>query len=294
MKKLRSEFSSRQFMLSEDFELFYYSDLHFQSVGRHSHDYTEVYLFVEGQVEMDLDGSPHQLRPGDVIVVPPGTGHQARILSGDLPYRRFVFWLSPAFCTLLRAESPDYLYLFDLAERKRDYIHHLDLLSCNNLRGKLLGLLEELNTDRYGRDTQIGIDVRDLILSLNRSIYQQRHQRTKKETLSSYQAITEYIASHLEEDLSLDALSRQFFLSKYYIAHLISERTGLSVHQYITKKRLAAVCEAMRAGETIGESCAQYGFQNYASFYRAFRKEYGASPSDYLRETLYSPEGQDG
>lgn len=292
MKQLRSEFNSRQYMLSEDFELFYYSDLHFQSVGRHSHPYTEVYLFVEGQVAMELDGKSHVLRTGDVIIVPPGTGHQARIRSGEQPYRRFVFWLSQSFCRQLREESPDYLYLFDLAENSRRYVYHLDRISYSTLRGKLFSLLEELNTDRFGRDIQIGVSARDLVLALNRSVYQQQRQGAKKETLSSYQAITEYIAGHLDEDLSLDALSREFFLSKYYIAHLFSERTGLSLHQYITRKRLDAICQAMRAGEAIADSSARFGFQNYASFYRAFRKEYGASPSDYLRENLYRPEGE--
>ena len=51
-KDLRAVFTTRQYMISEDFEIFYYSDLHFSSVGLHSHPYTEVYLFCEGAVEM--------------------------------------------------------------------------------------------------------------------------------------------------------------------------------------------------------------------------------------------------
>ena len=67
-KKLRSEFNSRQYMLARDFEVFYYSDLHFSSVGRHSHDYTEVYLFCEGEVDMEIAGVRRALRPGDVLL----------------------------------------------------------------------------------------------------------------------------------------------------------------------------------------------------------------------------------
>ena len=43
--KRRSTFNSRQYMLSEDFEVFYYSDIGFKSVGSHSHDYYEIYFF---------------------------------------------------------------------------------------------------------------------------------------------------------------------------------------------------------------------------------------------------------
>ena len=33
MKKIRSDFNSRQYMLAEDFELYYYSDLNLQNIG---------------------------------------------------------------------------------------------------------------------------------------------------------------------------------------------------------------------------------------------------------------------
>lgn len=286
-KKLRSEFNSRQYMLSQDFEVYYYSDLHFSSVGKHSHAYTEVYLFCEGDVDMEVRGRCRPLKPGDVLVLPPGTEHRAIVRSGETPYRRFVFWLSEGFCETLRAESADYLLLFDRARERREYVHAMDTLEFNSLRGKLFAILEELHTDHFGRDTQIALDVRELLLTLSRTVWQRTNPRAKKETVSSLRAITDYISEHLDGDLSLDALSRELFLSKFYIAHLIRENTGLSLHQYVMKKRLGACADAMRGGESIGESCARLGFLNYSSFYRAFVKEYGLSPSAYLRERAF-------
>lgn len=285
-KRLRSEFNSRQYMLSRDFEVFYYSDLHFQSVGRHSHTYTEVYLFCEGEVDMEIGGRTYPLRPGDVLVLPPHREHRAVICGGDTPYRRFVFWLSEDYCERLRAESPDYLMLFDRVRQTGDYVCHLETMEFNTLRSKLFLLLEELHTDNFGRDTQIGICVRDLLLMLNRIAWYQKNPRARKKTRSSYQVITEYIAGHLDGDLSLDALSRELYMNKYYIAHLVQENTGLSLHQYITKKRLAACCEAMQGGESIGSCCSQFGFMNYSSFYRAFVNEYGTSPTAYIQERM--------
>lgn len=287
-KKLRSEFNSRQYMLSKDFELYYYSDLHFSSVGSHSHPYTEVYLFCEGRVDMEIEGRRHPLRPGDVLVLPPGAGHRALVRSGESPYRRFVFWLSEDFCETLRAESPNYLYLFDRARGKKEYVYPMDALEFNSLRSKLFAILEELHTNRFGRDTQIGLGLRDLLLELNRSVWQREHARAKKESLSSFQVVTDYIAGHLDADLSLDALSRELYLNKFYLSHLIQENSGLSLHRYITKKRLAACLDAMQGGERIGETSGRFGFQNYSSFYRAFLKEYKCSPSVYLRERLSS------
>ena len=202
MKKIRSDFNSRQYMLAEDFELYYYSDLNLQHVGNHSHAYYEVYLFSAGSVDMVIDNVKHSLHPGDMIIVPPQTLHRAVIRKGEVPYQRFVFWLSVAYCARLKRESPDYLYLFSHAEKEKEYIYHLNLLEFNSTRSKLFSLLEELHTDRFGRDTQIDLSVRDLILMLNRTIYQKKYPATKKEKLSSYQTITDYITNHLEEDLS--------------------------------------------------------------------------------------------
>ena len=42
----------------------------------------------------------------------------------------------------------------------------------------------------------------------------------------------------------------------------------------------------MQSGKRISEICSQFGFQNYSSFYRAFRKEYGCSPGTWLEEHL--------
>ena len=190
-KKLRSEFNSRQYMLARDFEIYYYSDLHFSSVGRHSHDYTEVYLFCEGRVDMEIEGKSHRLRPGDVLVLPPGTQHRAAVRGGEVPYRRFVFWLSRDFCEALRAESQDYLFLFDFAREKRDYVYPTDPLEFNSLRGRLFELLEELHTDRFGRDAQIGLLVRGLLLSLSRTVCQRVSRSAKQEKRAGYQLITD-------------------------------------------------------------------------------------------------------
>ena len=62
MKKIRSDFNSRQYMLAEDFELYYYSDLNLQNIGNHSHAYYEVYLFSDGCVDMVIEGVKHSLR----------------------------------------------------------------------------------------------------------------------------------------------------------------------------------------------------------------------------------------
>lgn len=281
-KRRSSQFNTRQYMLSEQYEVYYYSDTHFRSVGSHSHDYYELYFFEEGAVTMVIDEKPYPLRPGDVIVIPPGMDHRAILSDSEKPYRRFVFWQSKALVEALVRRSADYGYLLRRAQDRGRYVYHFDPPTFNAIRTRLFTLLDETHADRFGKQTAIDLSISELLLFLSRTVHEQEQRRNRKEQQSRYQAITDYVDQHLDEPLSLDALARRFYLSKYYLVHLFRENTGLSVHQYILKKRLTACCDAMQGGAAVGEVYRQWGFGDYSAFYRAFRKEYGMSPSAYL------------
>ena len=54
----------------------------------------------------------------------------------------------------------------------------------------------------------------------------------------------------------------------------------------ILKKRMQASREAILGGENISQVYERFGFRDYSSFYRAFRREYGMSPKEYREERL--------
>jgi AraC-like DNA-binding protein len=63
---------------------------------------------------------------------------------------------------------------------------------------------------------------------------------------------------------------------------------GMSVHQYLLKKRLYACKNSILAGEPLHSVAATYGFQDYTSFFRAFKKEFGIGPKEY-KESFHLP-----
>ena len=281
-KKLQSQFSNRQYMLSKDFEVFYYHDTSSIKLSTHTHDYYEFYIFLEGDASFEIEDNIYTIAFGDIMLIPPEISHRAIVHSYHAPYRRFVFWISRAYCNRLLSMSPDYIYLMQHVITNRDYIFHLDRISFNNIQSKMLSLIEEMQTKRFGQESFVNLKVSDLILQINRLVYEQNNPYQASEDVSLYQNLCNYIEGHLDEELSLEKLADEFFVSKYYIAHLFKRNLGFSLHQFITKKRLALCKEAILASMNITKTYESYGFRDYSSFYRAFKKEYGISPKELL------------
>lgn len=277
---LRSAFNTRQYMQSKDFEAFYYSDLNFQTLPAHTHDYYEFYLFLEGDLDLEISGHARPLHPGDMVLVPPGVSHHALMHSSDRPYRRFVLWVSQEYASRLLKESPDYVFLMQRAATSARCYYHFHEAEFSSIQSRLIRLLEEFHSNRYGRNAAVYLALNDLLLYMNRIIYEREHPVVSGSG-DLMQEITLFIDEHLTEDLSLDVLANHVCLSKYYIAHYFKDSLGISIHQYITKKRLQSCSEAIAAGSDITRTFDEYGFRDYSSFYRMFRKEYGMSPREY-------------
>lgn len=254
-KNLQTAFSPRQYMLSQDFEIYYYNDSQQDrlrcQVSEHAHDYYEFYFFLEGNVSIRIGGAEYPLKTGNMVLIPPGVSHQAVIHNMDIPYRRFVFWVSGSFYAKLSEESEDYVYLMQKAQQNGLYISHYDMISFNALQSRIFRLIEEIHSERFGKAAQISLCVQDLLLHLNRTAYEQEHPNTADKEQGLYQHLLQYIETHIDEELSLDSLARKFYVSKYHIAHVFKENLGLSVHRYITKNDLPC---AKTPSSAIGKS----------------------------------------
>ena len=92
-----------------------------------------------------------------------------------------------------------------------------------------------------------------------------------------------YINENLADSLSLDNLAGRFYISKFYLSRRFKQFTGLTIYQYIMKKRLITARNMLRAGTPVTVSCLQCGFNDYSNFLKAFKREFGENPSFYSK-----------
>lgn len=109
----------------------------------------------------------------------------------------------------------------------------------------------------------------------------------KKDNLERIQSTMDYMEQNLKTELHLRELSEMAGYSYFHYCQLFQRATGMSVMHYLVCRRLKHAIYEISKGAKNLDVALEYGFDTYAGFYKAFYREYGCSPSEYLKS--YQP-----
>lgn len=91
--------------------------------------------------------------------------------------------------------------------------------------------------------------------------------------------VLDYIEKHLEEKITNGQLADIAGYSEYHFLQLFKGHTGETVMEYICRRRLFRAMDEIVAGGRIIDAAFRYGFESHSAFSRAFKREFGFSPS---------------
>jgi AraC family transcriptional regulator len=112
--------------------------------------------------------------------------------------------------------------------------------------------------------------------------------------------VTEYIQSHLDQDLTLARLGAVVYMSPYHFARLFQRSTGLPPHRFVVRARIGHAAMLLAAPVlSIARISQVVGFRTPSHFSIVFRRVMGVTPRAYRAAYLRtgpSPRegGQDG
>ena len=95
----------------------------------------------------------------------------------------------------------------------------------------------------------------------------------------------DYIEENLQTEITAAELAEMAGFSLFHYYRLFQQATGLPVMQYILRRRLLQGVYAMKQGSTKIDAALLYGFDTYAGFYKAFCREFGSTPSEFLQSS---------
>lgn len=114
--------------------------------------------------------------------------------------------------------------------------------------------------------------------------------KTQRRSLKKMQTVLAYAAAHLDEDVSLAALSRQTGLSVFHLQRVFSATIGETPKQLTLRLRLEhAATLLITSDDSILDVALSCGFQSHEVFIRAFRRRFGVAPGAYRARALTSP-----
>lgn len=94
--------------------------------------------------------------------------------------------------------------------------------------------------------------------------------------------VVAYINNHLDETLDLKILANEAALSDFHFHRIFKALKGEAIGGYITRLRLEATARLLRyTALTIEEIAFNIGYETPASLSKAFKKQYGISPTEY-------------
>lgn len=100
------------------------------------------------------------------------------------------------------------------------------------------------------------------------------------------QKAIDYIEENLQQPLDMNTIVTQANCSSFYFQRLFSLLTGLTLGEYIRKRRLSEAAHDLRATDArIIDIALNYGYDTPESFSRAFKTYHGCSPSEARKET---------
>lgn len=92
----------------------------------------------------------------------------------------------------------------------------------------------------------------------------------------------DHIEDNLQSQITAEELASQAGFSLFHYYRLFQQVTGLPVMQYILRRRLLHGAYAIKQGQSKTDGAFAYGFDTYAGFYKAFCREFGTTPAEFL------------
>ncbi|WP_347451833.1 AraC family transcriptional regulator [Acetoanaerobium noterae] len=105
------------------------------------------------------------------------------------------------------------------------------------------------------------------------------------DTLTSMNKALEYIEENLTDELDYSQISKIAFCSEYHFKRMFSFLAGISLAEYIRRRRLTlAAIELKNKNLRIIDIAVKYGYISADSFSRAFQNLHGILPSEARKE----------
>ena len=247
--------------------------------GLHVHDFYELIIYIDGNVDYVTDNYIVKPKPYSVIWFCPGQMHTATLLSPS-KYERYVFYFSKEFFELNNVVIP----MTDFMNTKNSNAFNPGMSYTEEIKA----IIEKTDFTLKSDLPYSGLVAKALITELF-GIFNKPDTGITGHTASTniLMQIKNYIDNQYAEISSSADVAEKFHYSREHISRKFKDMFNISISDYISKRR---VLESLPLLNEMLLSQAAYtvGFKSQSAYISAFVKNMGYLPSEYKKKKYKS------
>lgn len=242
--------------------------------------------FLQGRGHVIVEDSHYAVGPGDVILLHPGELYRCSIDGTDY-HERMVIHIGEDAQKKLPVGSD--ALLRPLYTRSKGVGNHIPAALVRQAGADCLleQLLHHCRLRQPVENVLAVCKLLELLAELGRlTLSDQRAEPDFSEKNPLLDEVVRYVHAHLREDITLDSIAAACNIHKSYLSHLFKDYMGTSVWNYVILRRLYLFNSLLQPGDSVEQTCYAVGFQNYANFFRLYKKHMGITPLQYKKQLL--------
>ena len=252
----------------------------------HYHDFFEMTVLLEGESFYKIHGQEQLVKAGTILLFNPGVEHHEYIPEGKsnkqlhIGIRHFTidrfprdyFPLDATSVQLSEYHDDFFNICWEMVRERHEGKNGHELI----LKSLVLKLMVYLLRDK---ETQ-PLEDKALLLSED----EQKRQQLVTD-------IKDYIELNHTKDLTLNQIAKDLFSSPATISRVFKEQLGDTPINYLIRYRLEKAKTMMESSDdiSVSEVSRLIGYDDAYYFSKLFKKYYGSSPTNYVKQSKRSP-----
>ncbi len=250
----------------------------------HSHDFIELVYVRDGRATQCVDDATYEVGRGDVLFISLGSRHSFTP-HGSFSYVNICFSPDVVADSMITRENAPALLLLTAYEELRGGRGGGVISFHGEGRADIERLIDAMLAEQESAAPYSDRIIESYMSVIVMKMLRRLTEGIAEDGLSSvWRRVEEYIDENYTSRLSLPELAKRSFYNPSYFSRAFRKRFGLSLTDYITKKRVERSRQLLDSGcDSVESICVTCGFSDKSAFYRAFLKYEGISVSDYRK-----------
>jgi len=247
----------------------------------HAHDFFEIYYLVSGRRTYYIGNEIYTLEQGSLVIIPPYLLHKT---EGDA-YERYLITFDEEYLLKKDKSIIEFCKQKDVMVFDKNHYKDIELYFSN--------INQEFKAKKNHYELFIESELSKLfvyIFRISKDNIKPHFSLHSEKQNSMIMKITYYINNNLDKDLSLQSISKKFFISSAHLSRLFKQITGSTYSSYLTINRLNYAIKLFKTtNKNIEQVSYDCGFSsaNYMNY--VFRRHLNLSPSFYKTQFKKEP-----